>query len=296
VGTDLKSDRHLRSFLTLQSGTYPKRKDEILVPSLLLEQLDLKAGETILVSGKTGDESYNSTLCRISGIYLSPGMSLTGTPMIIADYDEAVSFYKPAAADLEYCLIFKDRVIPPNIDKMIFQMFPGENSIGSITSGQVSLWDVLNISVQFHVFLVVIIFLTVAVMTTVVFFVNFNIYTILFRKKEKEIGTLMAFGTSSWKIALLIFLETLFQQILSTLIALALCFAISFLAHNVYAKGFFEVLLVLLSGTNKLDFFIQIKNVVFVFTIILAAVVISQIPVILRVLISNPIVFLSKKR
>ena len=94
-------------------------------------------------------------------------------------------------------------------------------------SGKISVFDVLNISVQFNVFLLIVVFLVIAVMATVIILVNFNIFTITFRKRRKEIGTLMAFGSPTRAIALALFLESLAQVIVCTAVAASACLALS---------------------------------------------------------------------
>jgi hypothetical protein len=61
------------------------------------------------------------------------------------------------------------------------------------------------------------------------------------------------------------------------------------------AGGFLEVLFVLLSGTNRIDLYIQGYQVAIAFAWILAAVTLSQVPIFLRVMTGNPIEIMANK-
>ena len=167
--------------------------------------------------------------------------------------------------------------------------------IDSIEAKRVSSFDVLNLAVQFNVFMILMIILTIFVIATVVALVNFNINLILFRKRQKEIGTLMSFGVRPWKIGLTLYLESVMKLAISTVAAVILCIIISAAVRQQVAGGFLEVLFVLLSGTNRVDFFIQGYQVVIALEWILTAVTLSQVPIFIRVITSNPIDIMSNK-
>jgi ABC-type lipoprotein release transport system permease subunit len=297
IGVDFTKDKNLQKYLTLKAGKLPKDGRDVLIPSSLLQKVDIKVGSPIRVSGQNSAKYMNSASYKVCGIYNSPGLSLFESPRLLVKYSSMEAFFMPSAKDIEYSLFFKGGKIPETINKDLRDAFNDTNRIliDSIERKQVSSFDVLNISVQFNVFLILMILLTIAVVVTVVFIVNFNIHLILFRKRQKEIGTLMSFGVRPWKIGLTLFLESVFQLILSTAAAVIFCFLISLLAKQQIAGGFVEVLFVLLSGTNRIDFYIQFYQIGWAFLIIFCAITISQIPVFIRVLTSNPIEVMSNK-
>ncbi len=297
LGVDLLSDRNLAGYLTLREGALPKNDREILIPSSLLQKIDIKTGGVLMVLGENAAKLENSASFRVCGIYNSPGLSLFERPRLLVKIRAMESFFMPRATDYEYCLFFRDGVIPDTINKDLRDAFDDvkREKIDSIEAMRVSSFDVLNLSVQFNVFLILIIILAIIVVITVVYLVNFNINLILFRKRQKEIGTLMSFGVRPWKIGLTLYLESVSQLLVSTAAAVALCFIISFAARQQVAGGFLEVLFVLLSGTNRIDFFIQGYQVYTAFIWLLSAVTLSQVPIFIRVLTSNPIDIMTNK-
>lgn len=297
LGVDLKADKNLADYLTLVSGRLMENEEDVLLPSSILENTDVKVGDSISIQGKTAENVFNSSVYKVCGIYQFPDLNLYNRPKLIIQYKTMENFYYPRVSSIEYCLFFKDSKVPETINSNISTALSdsAKTKVKSINAKQVTMMDVLNISVQFNVFLVIMVLLTILVMTSVIILVNFNIYTIIFRKRSREIGTLMAFGTPVWKIALTLFIESVLQVVLCTLIAVIACELLSLIARQQLAGGFIEVLLLLLSGTNRLDLYIQFYQVKNCFFIILTAVTISQIPILLRVLFSNPILFINKK-
>ncbi len=291
IGVNLQDDKNLAGYLTLLDGKLLQEGKDILVPSSLLQKTDIKVGDTIRITGKTSDKVYNAAGYKICGIYNSPGLNLFSTPRFLVKYSSMEAYFMPQIKDIEFCLFFKGGIIPDTINKDIREALDDQSrtKIDSIEAMRVSSWDVLNISVQFNVFLILMIILTIIVVVTVVLLVNFNIYMILFRKRQKEIGTLMSFGIPSWKIGLTLLLESVSQLVISTFIAVVLCYLTALIAKQQIAGGFLEVLFVLLSGTNRMDLYIQFYQIKNAFLIILSAVIISQIPLFFKVLISNPI-------
>jgi ABC-type lipoprotein release transport system permease subunit len=297
LGVDLSNDKNLAGYLTLKDGSFPKNDREILIPSSLLQKIDIKTGSVLQVSGMNAVKLENSAAYRVCGIYNSPGLSLFERPRLLIKLSAMKSFFMPRPIDFEYCLFFKGGFIPDTINKDLRDAFHDtkRDIIDSIEAMRVSSFDVLNLSVQFNVFLILIIILAIIVVITVVYLVNFNINLILFRKRQKEIGTLMSFGVRPWKIGLTLYLESISQLVLSTVAAVILCFIISIAARQQVAGGFLEVLFVLLSGTNRIDFFIQEYQVYTAFIWLFSAVTLSQVPIFIRVLTSNPIDIMSNK-
>ena len=291
IGVDFQKDVNLKNYMTLLQGRFIQTGKDIMVPSSIMQKMDLKVGDLIRISGKNADKVYNSAAFKICGIYNSPGLNLFSTPQFLVKYDSMKNYYMPKDKDVEYCLFFKGSKTPDDINLQIRKALNDENRtlIDSIEAKTVSSWDVLNISIQFNVFLILMIILTILAVVTVVILVNFNVYMILFRKRQKQIGTLMSFGIKSWKIGLSILFESVIQLAVSTVAAVVLCFLVALLARQQLAGGFLEILFVLLSGTNRIDLFIQFYQIRNAFLIILGAVVVSQIPIFFRIVISNPI-------
>jgi len=297
IGVDLKQDKNLESYLTLRGGRMLKDARDILLPTSIWQKADIKVGDIVRVMGKNADKTYNVAAFKVCGFYNSPGLTLFETPKFLVQYNAMQSFYMPKVKDIEYCLFFRGGNIPETVNKDVREAFHDEERtiIASIEAMRVSSFDVLNISVQMNVFLILLIILAIIVVVTVAMQVNFNIYMILFRKRRRELGTLMSFGVKSWKISILLFLESFFQLIFSTIVAVLLSFLISIIARQQIVGGFLEVMFVLLSGTNRVDFFIQPYQVEMAFCVILVAVSVAQIPIFAKVSLSNPIEIMSGK-
>jgi ABC-type lipoprotein release transport system permease subunit len=291
IGVDLEQDKRLAEFLTLKQGRFPESDREILIPSSLLESYDVALDDIIRVSGETSSRLLNRGAYKIVGIYNSPGLSLVANPQFIVTYNALDQFLKPYANDIEYCLFFENGVIPRNINVLVRESADDTKNkkIDSIEARFISIMDLLNISVQFNVFLAIIITVTIMVLITLVTVVNFNIYLIIFRGEHKEIGTLLSFGVPSWKISLTLFLRSFVQIVICTVSGVLICYIISSITAQQLMSGFMESLFVLLTGTNKLDFFIKLEHIVITFSIIFTAVTISQIPIFIRILFNDPI-------
>lgn len=297
IGVDLAKDKNLAEYLTLTEGRFLKTGRDILIPSSILLQTDIKIGDLVKVTGKNSDEVYNAASFKVCGIYNSPGLSVFSKPRLLVTYDSMNNYYMPKENNKEYCLFFKSGKIPDSINKDIQIALNDEKQekIDSIEAMRISSWDVLNISVQFNMFMILMIILTIVVVITVVILINFNIYMILFRKRQKQIGTLMSFGVKSWKIGLTLFLESVIQILISSVTAVILCQLIAVLGRQQMAGGFLEILFVLLSGTNRLDFYIKFYQIWNAVIIILGAVTISQIPIFLKILTASPIEVIQNK-
>jgi ABC-type lipoprotein release transport system permease subunit len=291
-------DAKLTSWLNIVSGRMMENDEEILIPESILEDSDVKVGDAISIQGRTAGNDLNSAVFRVCGIYQSPELGLLAAPRLIIGYEGMRSFFLPRPQDIEYCLFFRGASPPESVNALVSKAFddPQKRKVKSVESGKVSVFDVLNISVQFNVFLVIVVFIAIAVMTTVIVLVNFNIFTIVFRKRQKEIGTLMAFGSPAARIAVALLLESLAQVLICTIAATALCLAISIAAGSFEMGGSLELLLTLLSGTNRLDLRVTFDHMRTIFLIMASAVAIAQAPVALRVLAGSPAAFLGAKR
>lgn len=297
VGVDLQKDDNLRNYLTLLEGRFMTNDRDILVPSSLLQKTDIKPGDRLMVMGKTAEGTYNTAVFKVCGIYNAPGLSLFNTPKLLCTYGKAFEFYQPHPDDVEHCVFYKRGRVPEDFYVAIADAIDGSNRnlIDSADQTSVSSQDVMNVSVQFNIFLVIMVTLTVAVIVTLTVLVNFNISMILFRKRQKEVGTLMSFGVPRWKVGLTYYVESVFQVILSTAAALVLSAAVSFVSARQLAHGFLEVLFVLLSGTNRIDFYIRPYQAAAAFLIILGSVTAAQIPIFMKIMVSDPLQIMSRK-
>jgi ABC-type lipoprotein release transport system permease subunit len=296
IGVNLDKDKNLKEYLTLLDGEMLETERDILIPSSLLQKSDINIGGRIAVIGETSSGVYNTSIFRVKGIYNSPGLNLFDSPALLINYDAMKRFYIPQTDDIEYCVFYYNGDIPENFAADIRNSLDDINrrKISSIEAMRITSWDVMNISIQFNIFLVIMITITIVVLVTLVILVNFNIYMILYRKRRKEIGTFMAFGIKPLKIGIMYFLEAIIQLLVSVLIAVLLAFLTAIVSHHQLAGGFLEVLFVLLSGTNRIDFYIRFYQIFRAFAIIFVAVTIAQIPIFIKVNSENPVYAMRK--
>ena len=298
LGYGPRTDTHLGSWLSVVSGRLMQNDQEMLVPESLLEDSEVRVGDPVLIQGKTAGNELSSAVFRICGVYRSPELGLFAPPRLIVGYEGMASFFLPGPKDIEYCLFFRGGSPPDTINALVSRAFDDadKRKVQSIESGMVSVFDVLNISVQFNVFLVIVVFIAIAVMATVIVLINFNIFTITFNKRRKEIGTLMAFGSPARTIALALLLESLAQALVCTAAAAALCWGLSLVSGQVRMVGFLKLLLTLLSGTDRLHLVITFAHLRVCLLLMASAVALAQAPIAIRVLAGGPAAFLGARR
>ncbi|HUX40037.1 MAG TPA: FtsX-like permease family protein [Rectinemataceae bacterium] len=296
VGVDFGREAELRSYLSMRTGRLPENEREVVVPSSFLEKADFKPGDPLRVMGKNSAGLNNSLLLRISGIYDSPGVDLFSTPVIVTSNRAVDEFYAPTQRSIEYCLSFGGGEVPADVNLEIQAALSaiGPSILDSAERIRASSADVGSMSVQFNVFLLVMLALAVSAIVTVVALVNYNVDTIVARKRRGDFGTLMAFGVRPTMIGLSFLLESLIQVLLSLAAAVALAALFSFFAYSRRAGGDLELLFVLLSGTNRIDFYLRPPQVLYAFLVVLAAVGAAQLRAQAGILRSTPIELLRR--
>lgn len=296
VGVDLGREPELRSYLSMKAGRLPEGAHEVAVPSSFLEKANFKPGDSLRVMGKNSAGLNNSRLLRISGIYDSPDVDLFSSPVIVASNRAVAEFYAPTQRSIEYCLSFSGGEAPTDVNLEIEGALTslGSSVVDSVERVRASSADIGSMSVQFNVFLLVMLALAMSAIVTVVALVNYNVDTIVARKRRGDFGTLMAFGVRPTMIGLSFLLESLVQVIVSLAGAVALAFLFSFLAYSHRAGGDLELLFVLLSGTNRIDFFLRPTQIMYAFFVVLAAVGAAQLQAQAVILRSTPIELLRR--
>jgi ABC-type antimicrobial peptide transport system permease subunit len=291
IGVEIETDSRFKEYITFFAGHYIENDRDILIPSSLLQHLDVKVGDPIMVMGKTAEGQFNTGAFLVSGIYNDPGFNLFSTPRLILSYDAMREFFIPRETDVEYGLYFKGGAVLNNLKKRTRDALSDSDQtlIKTMRSTETTASNVLDISVQFTLFLYVMMAITILVFVSVVIVVNFNIYMILYRKRKKEIGTLMALGVTPATIGTMLIFEALLQILICLLLAFTLAHGISFLASFQIASGFFELIFVLLSGTNRVDLYVQYYQVLLSGAIVVSAMLLFQIPLVLKIIFTKPI-------
>lgn len=296
IGLDFELEHRLTDYLTLQSGVFPRNPREVLIPSSLLAKTEMELGDPLRVMGKTADETSNSARLVVCGVYSSPSLSLFASPRLLTSYSTMENFFQPRVKDVEITVSYPNGV-PVDSAKQIYELLSegGKPYAENARTNRASSFDIQNLSIQFNIFLLIMVLLTIAVIITVVFLVNFNVFLLSVRKRRSELGTLMAFGIRSPLIALALLFETFVMVLFAAIFAALICAAVSWVGGHQRATGSLEVLVVLLSGTNRIDFFLQPYQFALSFGLVLGASLLSQIQNFVRLSWGTPQEFLGKK-
>ena len=291
IGVNFKGAINLTSFLSLEEGRFPKNTREILMPSSLLDFSNIAVGDVVRINGSTSAGYFNRAKYKVCGVYRNPGIDFFNPEKFLISYKAMEQFYMPGGSDIQYCLFFKNSQLPENLASHIRKAAQDTNfqKIGSIAVQKISIFDVMNLSVQFNVFLVILIMLTIAVMITLIIFVNFNAALIIFRKRRAEYGTLISLGVANWKVSAVFYFEFLIQLLISTGLAVILAFFIANASKNYVISGSVESLFVLLTGTGKIDIYIKLSHILKALIITGIGITVAQIPICIRILKTNPI-------
>lgn len=299
IGMDIDQNPHLVNFITMLDGKYTLDEGEILIPSSLLSKVDIKLGDKVRLSGQTAEKYITTGAYKVAGIYNASNIDISGDPVMLINFSEMKNFYVPFTKNIEYCIYFKDEKISGAIEAnywlYINEIVGDTTLVEDVNLNVLSSGDTLNLSTQFNVFLYILVTLTIIVVLTLVVLVNFSIYLVLSRERNKEMGALLALGVPQWKIGLTYFLEAFFQIVISTFIGVLICCILSYALANNLVGGQLELLMVLLSGTNKIDLFVQFYQIQWAFILICIALVLSQIPIYIKFALNSPINFIQKK-
>jgi len=296
MGVEIDTDKRFKEYLTFYDGRFIADENEIMIPSSLLQQIEVKVGDSIMVMGKTAEGQFNTGIFIVCGIYNDPGLNLFATKRLILSYDSMRRFYLPRETDVEYALYFKENEQPPLINKRMRMALSDANHtlITKMESAEITSSNVLDVSVQFTLFLYVIMAIVIFVLVSIVIAVNFNIYMILYRKRKKEIGTLMALGVKPFVIGAILISEAFLQIAICIFLAFVVAHILSFILSFQIVSGAFELVFVLLSGTNRIDLYVQLYQLAIAGSIVIAAMLLSQIPLVIKIILTKPVDMISQ--
>jgi len=296
IGLEIEKEPELRKFLSLQEGHYPENSREALIPSSLAGQAHLAMGQVLRLEGQTARGTRNRGACKVVGIYNSPGLSFLFTPRILLNWQGMTQFYQPKEENIEYSLFFKNSQVPEDVNLLI-RKANNDNlmqKISRIDTNFISILDVRNIGVQFNVFMTILIYITLFVIFSLVLIVNYNIYLIIFRKRRSELGALIASGVGPGRMGILLSLESLFQLLICLILGIILYGGIVFLTSKWEVLGILEIVLVLLTGTNKFYYILEPVLIMKTFVFFYLGVLLAQLPIFSQILFKKPIELLRR--
>jgi len=297
IGCDPANDAPLLGYISLREGRLPEKENDILLPDNLADTLLAGIGSTVQISGRNSRGISVSGISVVCGIYHAPGFTFFKPPQVLLFLDCMKTIFDPLTRDIEYGIFFSGEP-PEDINRQIARSLgdSNRNVIESLDTGRASVWDVENISVQFGVFLFIVISLVIAVVITVAFAVNFSIGMIIFRQQIRETGTLLAFGVTPARVTVVMLLESLLQTFLCLAAAIIVTVILRFISALPVHGGFGEFVLVLFTGTSRLDLFFQPYQYQWAFLITGSTVVLSRLPYIIRFFFSRPVSLINHAR
>ncbi|MEJ5283684.1 MAG: ABC transporter permease [Brevinematia bacterium] len=286
IGVNWKADKYLKKFINLKEGRLPEKSREVIIPSSLLQRSEIKVGDVIRISGKTSDKLYNVITCKVVGIYNSTKLTFFQQPRLLFTYEEMEKFFFPKPEEIEYAIFLKENPYK-DIDELwnyILPFMKKEFGDGMFTINITSLSTLnpLNVSTQFNFFLIILISLIIIVVLSIVVVVNFNVYVMIYRQKQPYIGALMAMGIPKGRINLLLYLESFVQLLCSLFIATLISIFFASLLSSRNVKGVFEVITVLMAGTNQLDFYIKPYQIALALLLNTIAITFAQLPIFVK--------------
>ncbi|NPV38219.1 MAG: hypothetical protein HPY78_02965 [Brevinematales bacterium] len=287
IGMALENDHIAKRYLSLKEGRFPRKGREALVPSSFLQTGKVRIGDVIKLTGKTSDDLYTMTSCKIVGIYETSKLSLFQIPRVILPLEEMENFVQPGEKDREYGLFLKDyQRFETHTDIAEYVYGEVEKALGTTAFAvDIPLVSILNpsdISVQFNFFFQILLVMLFLVVLSLVMVVNFNILMVLSWEKRPLLGAMDALGVGRWKLVGLVYLQSLVQLGICFLVALGIVGGLSWLLSGKSMGGVYEVLSVLLAGTNRVDIVLRLSHIGLGLVMMAGVVTVAHIPVLWR--------------
>ncbi len=297
LGVDFENDLRLVRYLSLFKGRLPQNDREILVPESLLQMGDVGVGHVVYVQGKTSAGVYNAMSFKVCGIYRSSKLTLFETPRLIVRLSAMEKFFMPKISDREFGLFFRGSQFPDEWDALwnLLKDAMGEDiAITYVDAPSASIMDVMDITTQFNIFLLVVIAFVIIALLSLVMLVNFNISSVLYRQRQPYVGAMMAMGIARWRLALMLYLESLVRLVLSLAMALVVLLVVKVILDGQVLQGVGEMLFMLLSGTSRVDLYLRPWQIGFGFGMTVLVMTLAEIPVLVQLVRSTPCELLVK--
>ncbi|PIF00813.1 MAG: hypothetical protein CR994_03960 [Maribacter sp.] len=219
VGINLQalSEEHLErvsSILDFKNGSMPKTNDQIMLSQTFAEELKSEVGDTLVVLANNRDGYLSDNLLTISGIFKTSGLAQFLVPIGYVHYDKGKTLMGLEEDEtMELLVNFENFEDTSGKEKQIRSEVASLNDQLNIATWKESsplLNSVAGIWVNFG-YIIKIIFIAFC------FLILVNIIVMITNNRKKEIGTLLAFGFSPFRVLNTIALEYIFLVVTAVL-------------------------------------------------------------------------------
>lgn len=235
IGINLQalSQEHLErvsSILDFDDGTIPQNNDEIMLSETFAEELDSKVGDTLVVLANNRDGYLSDAILVISGIFRTNGLAQFLTPIGYLHYEKGKSLMGLEEDEtMELLINFENFDEAQEKERLLHSGITQLNSELDIATWRESsplLNSIAAIWVNFG-YIIKLVFIAFC------FLILVNIIVMITNNRKKEIGTLLAFGFSPFKVINTIAFEYIFLVITGVLwIGVTLKLVFDFLLHD----------------------------------------------------------------
>ncbi len=235
IGINLQalSEEHIErvsSILDFQDGSSPQNNDEIMLSETFAEELDSKVGDTLVVLANNRDGYLSDAILIISGIFRTNGLAQFLTPIGYLHYEKGKSLMGLEEDEtMELLINFKNFEEAKEKEQLLHSGIVALNSELDIATWKESsplLNSIAAIWVNFG-YIIKLIFIAFC------FLILVNIIVMITNNRKKEIGTLLAFGFSPFKVINTIAFEYIFLVVTAVLwIGLSLKLVFDFLLQD----------------------------------------------------------------
>ena len=219
IGINLQalSKEHIErvsSILDFQGGTPPQSGDEIMLSDTFAEELESKVGDTLVVLATNRDGYLSDAILVISGIFQTNGLAQFLTPIGYLHYEKGKSLMGLEENETMELLVNFE-----NFDEAQEKEEFLQSSITALNDElDMATWDesspllnsIASIWVNFG-YIIKFIFIAFC------FLILVNIIVMITNNRKKEIGTLLAFGFSPFKVINTIAFEYIFLVVTAVL-------------------------------------------------------------------------------
>lgn len=219
IGINLQalSGEHLErvsSILDFHGGTIPGNNDEIMLSETFADELNSKVGDTLVVLANNRNGYLSDTILVISGIFRTNGLPQFLTPIGYIHYDKGKSLMGLEKDEtMELLVNFKTFDVAKEKEALLHSSIISLNpelNIAAWNESSPLLNSIAAIWVNFG-YIIKLIFIAFC------FLILVNIIVMITNNRKKEIGTLLAFGFSPFKVINTIAFEYIFLVVTAVL-------------------------------------------------------------------------------
>lgn len=219
IGINLQalSKEHIErvsSILDFQGGSRPQNDDEIMLSDTFAEELDSKVGDTLVVLANNRDGYLSDAILVISGIFRTNGLAQFLTPIGYLHYEKGKSLMGLEEDEtMELLINFENFDEAQEKEQLLHSGIVALNSeldIATWSESSPLLNSIVSIWVNFG-YIIKLVFIAFC------FLILVNIIIMITNNRKKEIGTLLAFGFSPFKVINTIAFEYIFLVVTAVL-------------------------------------------------------------------------------